>query len=105
MHKKTSIHFIYMSVMFCVCAYVDDYVAEQVYERTCVMTRLRQGMPCSSLFRLMKQSQALIDSIYLALTLICLDAARQTAPGPMESVGQFQNVFLCCNEGVQTCIH
>lgn len=65
-------------------------------------------MPCSCLFHLMRQSQALIDSIYLALTLICQDAARQTASGPMESVSQLQNVFhffLCRNKGVQTCIH
>lgn len=92
----------------CVCAYVDDCVAAHVHERMCVMTRPRQGMPCSCLFHLMRQSQALIDSIYLALTLICLDAARQTASEPMESVSQLQNVFhffLCFNKRVQTCIH
>lgn len=77
-----------------------------VHEHTCAMTR--QGMPCSCLFHLMRQSQALIDSIYLALTLICQDAACQTASGPTESVSQLQNVFhffLCRNKGVQTCIH
>ncbi len=95
-------------VFVCGCAYVDDCAAAHVHERTCVMTRPRQGMPCSCLFHLMRQSQALIDSIYLALTLICQDAARQTASGPMESVSQLQNVFhffLCRNKGVQTCIH
>lgn len=72
------------------------------------MTRPRQGMPCSCSFNVMRQSEALIDSIYLALTLICWDAARQTASGPMESVSQLQNVFhffLFCSKGVQTCIH
>ena len=90
--------------MCCGC----DRVAANRQERACAMTRPRQGMPCSCLFHLMRQSQALIDSIYLALTLICQDAARQTASGPMESVSQLQNVFhffLCRNKGVQTCIH
>lgn len=92
----------------CVCVCGGDCAAAHIHERTCAMTRPRQGMPCSCLFHLMRQSQALIDSIYLALTLICQDAARQTAPGPMESVSQLQNVFqflLRRNKGVQTCIH
>ncbi len=90
------------------CGYVDDCVPAHIHKCTCAMTRPRQGMPCSCLFHLMRQSQALIDSIYLALTLICRDVARQTAWGPMESVSQLQNVFhvfLCRNKGVQTCIH
>lgn len=95
-------------VSVCECAYVYDCLATHVHERTCLMTRLRQGMPCSSLFHLMRLSQALIDSIYLALTLICLDAARQAVSEPMETVSQLQNVFHfspSCNKGVQTCIH
>lgn len=95
-------------VSVCACAYVYDCLVTHVHERTCVMTRPRQGMPCSCLFHLMRLSQALIDSIYLALTLICLDAARQAVSEPMESVSQLQNVFHflpCCNKGVQMCIH
>ena len=104
--------YVCLSVYVCVCVCVSEYdydcVATHIHERTCAMTRPRQGMPRSCLFHLMRQSQALIDSIYLALTLICQDAARQTASGPMESVSQLQNVFhffLCRNKGVQTCIH
>lgn len=77
-----------------VCAYVDDRTAAHIHEPMCAMTRPRRGMPCSCLFQLMRQSQALIDSIYLALTLICQDAACQTASGPMKFVSQLQNPYF-----------
>lgn len=96
----------YVFVCVFLWAYAVDRTDAHIHEPMCAMTRPRQGMPCSCLFQLMRQSQALIDSIYLALTLICQDAACQTASGPIEFVSQLQNafflLFLCHNKRVQT---
>lgn len=92
--RKIEAHSELLRVHLWLYAYANDCTAAHIHERSWAMTRRRQGMPCSCLFHLMRQSQALIQSIYLALTLICHDAACQAAPGPMESVSQLQNVFL-----------
>lgn len=65
-----------------VCVSVSDSAAARTHRRLSAMTRRRQGMPRSCSFHLMRQTPALIQSIYLGLTLICRDAACQTASGP-----------------------
>lgn len=56
------------------------------------------------IFHLMRQTPALIQSIYLGLTLICRDAACQTASGPLQSVRQLQTVFHLAFSAVTTAV-